>query len=69
MLNAKDFWESAHRLLVLTAHVTTNQLDQFLSLEEDDKIEEKFTARAREVEGLKEIDIFLARRNPFLALL
>jgi wobble nucleotide-excising tRNase len=40
----------------LTAHVTTSQLDQFIGLEKDDKIDEKITAKAREVEGLKEID-------------
>jgi wobble nucleotide-excising tRNase len=40
----------------LTAHVTTGQLDQFIGLEKGDKIDEKITAKAREIEGLKEID-------------
>jgi wobble nucleotide-excising tRNase len=41
---------------VLVAHVPAAQLDQFIALTKDEKISEKITAKAREVEGLKEID-------------
>ena len=40
----------------LVAHVPTAQLDQFIALEKGDKIDDKIVAKAREVEGLKEID-------------
>lgn len=41
---------------VLVAHVPAAQLDQFIGLKQDDKIDDKITAKFREVEGLKEID-------------
>lgn len=40
----------------LVAHVPTAQLDQFIALEKGDKIDDKIVAKAREVDGLKEID-------------
>jgi wobble nucleotide-excising tRNase len=40
----------------LTAHVPAAQLDQFIELPLEDKIDEKIAAKSREVEGLKEID-------------
>src|SRR5207248_5426021 len=38
----------------LTAHVPTNQIDQFIELQEDSEIDIKIEAKAREVEGIKE---------------
>jgi wobble nucleotide-excising tRNase len=46
----------------LIAHVPAAQLDQFIALKQDDKIDEKISAKAREVEGLKEIDNLRNRR-------
>lgn len=41
---------------LLVAHVPAAQLDQFIGLKRDDNIDDKITAKVREVEGLKEID-------------
>jgi wobble nucleotide-excising tRNase len=51
----------------LVAHVPAAQLDQFIALKQDDKIDEKISAKAREVEGLKEIDNL--RNRPLLQAL
>ena len=40
----------------LMAHVQTHQIDDLTTLTEDPAIDEKIEAKAREVEGLKEID-------------
>lgn len=40
----------------LTVHVPAAQLDQFIELKQEEKIDEKITAKSREVEGRKEID-------------
>jgi wobble nucleotide-excising tRNase len=39
----------------LTAHVQTHQIDDLIALTEDSEVDEKIEAKAREVEGLKEI--------------
>ncbi|AWO87807.1 MULTISPECIES: AAA family ATPase [Bradyrhizobium] len=46
----------------LTAHVQQHQIDNLIALEEDPDIEAKIEVKAREVEGLKEIDNLRTRQ-------
>jgi len=45
----------------LTAHVPTHQIDDLIALAEDPEIDDKIVAKAREVEGLKEIETLRTR--------
>lgn len=46
------------------AHVPADQIEQFLALNADDKIEEKIEGKRREVEGLRQIDSLRTRAGP-----